>query len=69
MKPIRTRDGRWIVDQLCACGHPQSRHGHRLADLPDTLIAIPGHGPCLEEGCPCPRFSFRDFIYRQEEKE
>ena len=68
MKPFRTRDGRLIVDQLCRCGHLQSRHGHRLAELPDTLIGVPRHGPCLEDGCACERFSFKDFVYREEEK-
>lgn len=68
MKPFRTRDGRLIVDQLCRCGHLQSRHGHRLAELPDTLIGVPRHGPCLEDGCACERFTFKDFVYREEEK-
>ena len=68
MNPFRTRDGRLIVDQLCQCGHAQSQHGHRLAELPDTLIGVPGHGPCLEGKCHCERFSFQGFVYQEEEK-
>ena len=40
MKPFRTRDGRVIVDQLCRCGHRFSRHGNRLANLPDQVVPI-----------------------------
>lgn len=68
MNPFRTRDGRLIVDQLCRCGHAQSRHGHRLAELPDALVGVPAHGPCLEGECPCQRFTFMDFIYQEEER-
>ena len=66
MVPFRSRDGRLIVDQVCRCGHAQSEHGHRLAELPDTLIGVPGHGPCLEGECPCQRFSFKDYIYEED---
>lgn len=68
MKPFRTRDGRTIVDQSCQCGHPQSRHGHRLAELPGTLIGVPGHGPCLEGECSCERFTFKGFVYQKEDQ-
>ncbi len=68
MKSFRSRDGRLIVDQLCQCGHPQSKHGHRLAELPDTLVGVPGHGPCLEGECLCQRFTFKEFIYQEGEK-
>lgn len=68
MKPIRCRDGRLIVDQLCRCEHPHSRHGHRLAELSDTLVGVPNHGPCLEGNCTCQRFSFKDFIYKEDQK-
>lgn len=69
MKPIRARDGRLIVDQLCQCGHPQSQHSHRLANLPDVMVPVSGHGPCTVKGCSCRRFSFKDFIYKEEGKE
>jgi hypothetical protein len=67
MRPFRTRDGRVIVDQVCKCGHRFSKHGHRLANLPDQVVPIANHGPCLEAGCPCQRFSFAGFIYQEEE--
>jgi hypothetical protein len=63
MTPFRGKDGRLIVDERCACGHLKSRHGHRLADLPDDrLIGVPQHGGCLEE-CDCQRFTFRGYLY------
>jgi hypothetical protein len=68
MHPFRSRAGRLIVDQLCRCGHAQSRHGHRLAELPDLLVGVFRHGPCLEGECSCQRFSFKDFIYKEEEQ-
>ena len=68
MKPFRTRDGRVIVGQVCRCGHPESRHGHRLAEVPGVLVGVPGHGPCLEPGCRCERFSFRNFLYQEEDQ-
>jgi hypothetical protein len=66
MKPFRTRDGRVIVDQLCRCGHRFSKHGHRLANLPDQVVPVANHGPCLEAACPCQRFSFAGFIYQED---
>lgn len=68
MNPFRTRDGRLIVDQLCRCGHARSRHGHRLAELPGVLVGVSAHGPCLEGECPCQRFTFKDFVYQEEER-
>ena len=62
MEPFRSWDGHVIVGMLCSCGHPQERHGHRLAELPDTLVGVPGHGPCLEGECPCKRFGFKEYI-------
>ena len=61
MKPFRTRDGRVIVDQRCRCGHAQSRHEQRQGEQS-------ARRPCLEDGCPCQNFSFKDFIY-EEKKE
>jgi len=67
MKPFTTKDGRVIVDQLCRCGHRFSKHGHRLAELPDQLVGVPNHGGCLEGGCPCDRFTFAGFVFQDEE--
>ncbi|MFO0881288.1 MAG: hypothetical protein U0840_28615 [Gemmataceae bacterium] len=66
MHSFRTRDGRAIVDQRCQCGHAQSLHGPRLAELPSVLVGVFRHGPCLEGECPCQRFSFKEFIYQEE---
>ena len=69
MEPIPSPDGRWIVGMLCRCGHTQTKHGHRLAELPEILVGVPGHGGCLAEGCVCQRFTFRGHIYSEEKEE
>jgi hypothetical protein len=67
MKPFKTRDGRVIVDQLCRCGHRFSKHGHRLAHLPDQVVTVANHGPCLEAGCVCQRFTFAGYVFQDEQ--
>jgi hypothetical protein len=64
MKPFRCKGGRVIVDQLCKCTHRFSKHGHRLANLPDQVVPVANHGPCLEEGCPCQRFTFANYVFQ-----
>lgn len=66
MKPFRTRDGRVIIDQLCACGHRQSEHSRRRIELSEGELSIEGHGSCAVGDCRCERFNFRDFIFRKE---
>jgi hypothetical protein len=66
MEPFLSRDGRLIVGMRCKCGHAQDMHGHRLADLPDVMIGVPGHGGCLADGCDCQRFTFKEYIYQEE---
>lgn len=69
MKPFRTRDGRVIVDQRCQCGHRFTRHGHRQANLPDVVVPVSHHGPCLESGCNCTRFTFAGFVFEDPPQE
>ena len=55
--PWKRNDGSVVVDELCACGHMRSQH----RDSPAW-----GHAECSGRGCPCCKFTWREFVFLPE---
>ena len=48
-----------VIDEVCQCGHPQSKHRA-------SRYGAAGHGACLKKRCKCAQFRWKAFVYAKK---
>lgn len=41
----------WIVDAMCVCGKPQSKHVNITMIIGEDIVVDKNHGDCSSTGC------------------